>query len=143
MPINFKNIKYLKSGKSYYPSALLSVLHHLKVEVPYDMILARHRNERICVSGHLNKLKKGDVIVYDRGYFSFALLLEHISKEVHAVFRLSINAFTGVNQFIIGKEKDKIIEKKINGQLIKIRLVKYSINGKYVLATTLLILVIQ
>ncbi|WP_221902023.1 transposase [Bathymodiolus platifrons methanotrophic gill symbiont] len=58
-----------------------------------DFDLVNHGNERQCALAHLKTLTTGDVVVYDRGYFSYAMLYYHMQMGVHPVFRLQKNTF--------------------------------------------------
>ena len=63
------------SKEAYYPQGLLSSLYQLKSKVAYDFDLVNHGNERQCALAHLKTLTTNDVVVYDRGYFSYAMLI--------------------------------------------------------------------
>lgn len=139
LPLSFKKIKYKAKGLSFYPYGTLSVLYQLKCEIPYDLILARHGDERLLASHHLNRLKQEDVVVYDRGYFSFKGLAQHLDSHIHAVFRLSKKAFKQASEFYTNSERDKIVTIMFKDKPYSIRLVKYTIGSKkYILGTTLL-----
>ena len=71
------------SKDAYYPQGLLSCLYQLKSKIPYDFDLVNHGNERQCALTHLKALTTDDVVVYDRGYFSYAMLYYHAQKGVH------------------------------------------------------------
>ena len=47
-------------------------------------------NERKCVIGHLKALEPNDLVIFDRGYFSYLLLHEFVQSGVHAIFRLQV-----------------------------------------------------
>ena len=148
-----KNGYALPSDNSYYPQGLLSCLYHLKTQIPVDFELVNHGNERLCAEKHLKALKKGDVVVYDRGYFSYIMLHQHIKSEIHAIFRLQENSFTVINQFFLSQDKDILTTiypssttkrdilkayPKLDLIPIKFRLIKYEINENiYCLGTTL------
>lgn len=89
LPRQMLDNQYKLPGKqSYYPQGLLSCLYQLKTKIPYDFDLVPHGNERSCALAHLKTLNSDDVMVYDRGYFSYAMLYYHIQSGVHPVFRL-------------------------------------------------------
>ena len=50
---------------------------------------------------HLAALAPGDVIVYDRGYYSFQLLHAHCERRLHAVFRLQRDANALFREFML------------------------------------------
>ena len=62
------------SDRSHYPQGLLSTLFQLRARLPCDLDLSCHENERRAARDHLRALRPGDVVVCDRGYYSFALL---------------------------------------------------------------------
>lgn len=138
----------------HYPQGLLSCLYQLKSRVPYDFDLVNHGNERQCALAHLKTLNKNDVVVYDRGYFSYTMLYYHIQSGVHPIFRLQKNINKAIDDFrnsdsvdqVIqlspSKETQRNIRKKhpsITFTSLSIRLVKYSIIGEtYCIGTTLM-----
>ncbi len=132
----------------------LSCCYQLKSNVPYDFDLVSHCNERQCADQHLKMLKNNDVCAYDRGYYSYASLNLHYLAGVHPVYRLKRRAGKDIDAFIHSNETDKIItlmpdkerQRSIREDYpdiqfipLKMRLIKYKINGTfYFLGTTLL-----
>ncbi|MCD6294415.1 MAG: IS4 family transposase [Deltaproteobacteria bacterium] len=149
-----KNGYPLPSYKANYPQGLVSCLYNLKTWLPVDFDLVAHANERSCALKHLQALEKGDIVVYDRGYFSYMLLYRHQKIGIHAVFRLKKSNFSVINDFfespetdiitkveLVGKSRRKILAEypDFNFIPLPIRLIKYTINGNpYCLGTTLL-----
>ena len=143
----------LPTKQSYYPQGLLSCLYQLKTKIPYDFDLVPHGNERNCALAHLKKLNSDDVIVYDRGYFSYAMLYYHIQSGIHPVFRLRRKLMKEIDAFINGTQTDTIITltpskrtlrnihkryPDIQSIPLRIRLLRYTLNGaQYYLGTTL------
>ncbi len=141
-------------ANSYYPQGLLSCCYQLKSKIPYDFNLVSHGNERTCALGHLQTLQPNDVCVYDRGYFSYAALSQHIQAGVHPIFRMKKNAGKAIDAFINSDETDAIItlmpskarQREIKKEFpdmdfvpLKIRLVKYVIaNTSDCIGTTLI-----
>ena len=139
---------------SHYPQGLLSCCYQLKTKIPYDFELVSHGNERQCALAHLQALQSGDVCVYDRGYFSYALLSQHIQAGVHPVFRMKKLSGKEIDAFLDSDKTDKIItlmpgkarQKEILKSYpqmvfvpLKIRLIKYVIDGTcYCIGTTLM-----
>jgi len=137
-----------------YPQGLISSLYQLKSQIPYDFDLVSHGNERTLAINHLKALKQDDVVVYDRGYFSYAMLYHHNESKIHAVFRLQKNASKVINDFMLSDKTDLIVTilppkssikeiKLKNPEIefipIKLRLVKYTYSGTtYTLGTSLL-----
>lgn len=155
LPRSLSEEGYKTPASGNYPQGLVSTLYHLKAKIPYDYDLAKHGNERLIAIQHLNPLSQNDVVVYDRGYFSYPMLYRHIEKGVFAVFRLPKSGFHQIRAFIEGDEADVIIDlepkrsrtrNKLAKQLgvdsvkpLRLRLLKYQHdNTTYYLGTTLL-----
>ena len=110
----------------------------MRAKVPVDFDLLRHDDERLAARAHLDALSPNDVVVYDRGYFSQALVREHLARGVHAVFRLQVNANAAVRAFVRSTDTERVVQTGA-GERATLRLVKYEVAGSsYVLGTTLL-----
>ena len=75
-------------------------------------LLKTHRIRRLDAAGvlaHLRALASGDVVVYDRGYYSFQLLHAHAERRLQAVFRLQRNASALFGDFILGDRTDHTV----------------------------------
>jgi len=144
----------LPSEKANYPQGLLSCLYQVKSQMPFDFDLVSHADERICAQHHLHALEEDDVVVYDRGYFSYVMLHQHFDMKIHAVFRLQKNSYSVIRDFFYSRNTDiiatinpssnirqKIMLKHPNLEIIPIqmRLIKYQIgDNTYCLGTTLI-----
>ena len=142
------------SDNAHYPQGLLSCLYQLKSKIPYDFDLVNHAHERQCALAHLKTLDTNDVVVYDRGYFSYALLYYHRHSGVHPIFRLQKNTYKEINAFWNSQHTDQImtllpskdtqrdIRKEypdIHFTALTMRVVKYTLEGNtYCIGTTLL-----
>jgi hypothetical protein len=155
LPRGLLNFGYkLLSDSSSYPQGLLSCLYQVKSQIPFDFNLVSHLNERICAEQHLQLLDKDDIVVYDRGYYSYLMLHRHYEQKIHPVFRLQKNNATAIDEFYSSPETDAIVSiapssttrKEILAEYpnlkvvpIPMRLVKYQIGGEIIcLGTTLL-----
>lgn len=143
----------LPTDIAHYPQGLLSCLYQLESQLPFDFDLVSHGNERLCALRHLEILEKDDVVVYDRGYFSYPLLYRHHQSGIHAVFRLQESMPTVIQDFFASSLTDTDVllypspphQRDIRRQLpdveivpVKMRLLKYEIAGAtYYLGTTL------
>ena len=94
------------------PQGLLSCCYNIQSKMPFDFSLDTHGNERESAAQHLKKLGNSDVVVYDRGYFSFPLLQKHWESGVEAIFRLGSSTFPEIQAFMmnLGGPSDLIIE---------------------------------
>lgn len=156
-PRELLNYGYKAPNKyQYYPKGLMSTLYHLGSGLIYDGILSSDKNERTCLISHMDALKNGDVLVLDRGYFSYLVLTKALENNLHLVCRMqqSGNMNIEIKKFLDSKALDKIItyqataaakhvskQQGYNIELkpLKLRLIKYFINDKiYICATTLL-----
>ena len=133
------------SDNAYYPQGLLSCLYRLRSRIPVDFDLVAHADERKAALSHLDALADNEVVVYDRGYFSRALLCAHIARGLHPVFRLQANANGAAAAFVKSDDADRVVEistgagREGGRGKTPLRLVKYEIAGSaYVLGTTLL-----
>lgn len=135
------------------PQGTLSCLFDIKTQMPFDFELVSHADERMCAKNHLRALKTNDVVVYDRGYFSYLMLRNHYDTGIHAIFRLQSTSNSEVIKFIAGSNHDTLVtiypSKRVRQDIIKVhpdfdfipltmRLMKYEIgNTLYCLGTTL------
>lgn len=95
----------------HYPCGMVSSLYNLPEQLVYDFELVPHNDERRCVPGHLAKLERGDLVIFDRGYFSYLMLHQVMVSGQHAVFRLqhgTVNPL--VTEFLVSDQEDTIIE---------------------------------
>lgn len=149
-----KNYKIRNQGQ-YYPQGLMSTLYHLNEGLIYDCILTAEKNERHCLIDQMNTLAIGDVLVLDRGYFSYLLLYQAMEKGVHLICGLQSGTVNkAIEAFWKSDCQDAVIDyypsvavkseiKKqgydLNYKKISLRLIKYQIDDEiYVCATTLL-----
>jgi hypothetical protein len=136
---------------AHYPQGLLSCLYQLQSRLPFDFDLASHGNERLSAIRHLQTLENGDVVVYDRGYFSYLLLYRHYERGLHAIFRLQENSSNAIQAFFANPDQTDIEITlpatpaarsqcpDLNLPPLQLRLLKYEIAGSvFCLGTTLL-----
>jgi hypothetical protein len=83
---------------------LVSCLYHLPSHLPYDFDLSPNANERLMALAHLAVLKPNDVVVYDRGYFSYEMLYRHVEQGIETVFRLATNSYPVIDAFFQSQE---------------------------------------
>jgi len=133
---------------AHYPQGLVSCLYQLKSQLPFDFDLVSHGDERRCALGHLDTLEHNDIVVYDRGYFSYRLLHRHCETGIHAIFRLHEGSAGVIPGFMAGSRAETVVRidpsPKARAELqeptaLKLRLLKYEIGGRvFCLGTTLL-----
>jgi hypothetical protein len=139
----------------HYPQGLLSCLYQLQSGLPFDFDLTPGSDERQSAIRHLETLQAGDVVVYDRGYFSYLMLYRHYERGLHAIFRLRDNSGSAIDAFFANPEQTDIEISLpastvalaqlrshcpgLNPPELKLRLLKYQIAGTvFCLGTTLL-----
>ena len=140
--------------KAHYPQGLLSMLYRLQSKIPTDFELFAHANERAAAAAHLGCLRENDVVVYNRGYYSFAMLLEQKNRGIHPLFRIKRNANAEFAAFEASGRTDAVLQihptetavRELRGKCpgcdrfepAVVRLVKSAANSAdYLLATTL------
>ncbi len=144
----------IRNKGAHYPQGLVSCLYRLDDRVPVDFSLSAHVCERTAAMGHLHALEAGDVVVFDRGYFSFELLHAILPTGAHPVFRLQGNSADAFKAFIDGNSDETVVaaapgphtRRKLTGRWpderfdpVNMRLVRFTTNsGTCHLATTLL-----
>ena len=143
----------LPSDTVHYPQGLVSCLYHLHSHLPWDFDLVAHGNERRCATQHLTVLEPNDVVVYDRGYFSYRLLHQHAQTGIHAIFRLQDSGFKEIREFFASPDTDTTVTLSPSARTqrdirtasptldiipLRLRLMKYEMAGtRYCLGTTL------
>jgi len=142
--------------EQYYPQGVMSTVYHLGSGLIYDCLLIKSGvSERHAVIKQMDMLSPGDVLVLDRGYFSYLVLYQAMEKNIHLVCRLQFGTMNKeIKSFCDSNLTDTIIDyfpseavksaiKKqgfhLNYRKIKLRLIKYQINNEmYVCGTTLI-----
>ena len=133
------------SDGAHYPQGMVSVLYRLRDRIPVDFDLFDHENEREAALTHLDHAAEGDVIVYDRGYWSFAMALAHQDRGLDFVFRLKKAASPVFDDFTASGETERTVtldaprdETALRGRSLRVRLVKYVAGDtEFRLATSL------
>ena len=141
------------SDNAHYPQGTVSCLYELKSKIPVDFDLSKQGDERTMALSHLDSLSETDVVVYDRGYYSYDMLQEHIKHRIHPIVRLNKPACRVVEAFANSDNIDVVVQiipyqlkhtslpahdQKPDYQALALRLVKYDAGGtSYILGTTL------
>ncbi len=97
------------NGGAHHPQGLVSCLYRTGDGVPITFSLSSHGCERTAARGHFDHLRKGDVVIMDRGYFSFDLLYDLHWRGVHPVFRLQVNSGTVFEEFMNGDQAETVV----------------------------------
>jgi len=131
--------KLTKNGT--YVNALVGGLYDINNQLIIDLNMSNKKNERDIFFNQCSYLSAGDVVVFDRNYYSERLLYDLNKMNIYPIFRMKKNNIY-YKDLLETNNNEKIYEictKKTNNIPIKIRLIKYVINKKiYVLLTTIL-----
>ncbi len=146
LPRELAQYGYRVSDGAHYPQGMVSTLYRLNDRIPIDFDLFDHENERAAALVHLDHAAEGDVIVYDRGYYSFAMALAHQERKLNFVFRIQKGANPVFDAFIASGEDDRTItldaprdETALRSKTLRVRLVRYRYaDTEYYIATSLL-----
>ena len=131
---------------AHYPQGMVSVLYRLRDRIPVDLHPFAHGNERTAALTHLDRAAEGDVIVYDRGYYSFAVALAHLERGTDFVFRVKEGANPTFDAFGASGETERTVTLDAprdgtapRGRTLRVRLVRYTAGDtEFRLATSLL-----
>ena len=130
---------------AHYPQGMVSALYRLRDRIPVDLHLSAHGNGREAALTHLDRAAEGDVIVYDRGYCSFAMALAHRERGLDFVFRVKEGANPTFDAFGASGETERTVtldaprdEPSLRGRTLRVRLIRYVAGDtEYCLATSL------
>ena len=143
----------LPNKGTHYPQGLVSCLYRLGDGVPIAFSLSSKHCERTAAKGHFKALRTNDIVILDRGYFSFEFLYDLHRRGVHPLFRLKRDSGVVFADFFNSDQSETIIsatpQLRTRQRMIKqghqkqfdpinIRLVRRTNSTEdYVLATTL------
>ena len=97
------------NADAQYPQGLVSGLYEIRSRLPFDFDLVSHADARRCARKHLDALEANDVVVYDRGYYSYALLHHHSHTGIHAIFRLQDTSHSVIQDFSASPDADRVV----------------------------------
>jgi len=133
--------------------AKASVLYDVLNGITLDAVLENlNMGERELALKHAYQWKKGDLIIYDRGYPSYDFIYEHVKQKVDCLIRVKLTHNAMVMAFVAGGKKSIVTEirahknqsfgdKEYNrNSVLKVRLLRIELPGGEVevLMTTLL-----
>lgn len=130
--------------------ATCSLLYDVLNSVTIDAQLGPYNeSERKLFDRQLDKINKGDLILADRGYAGYDLFLKLMARGADFCFRLPENLWNEAKDLKNSKDKERIIEVKLNEKIsdanngiksLQLRLIKIKLkNGETeILATSLL-----
>lgn len=122
------------SKNKNYSTALVSTLFDIDREIPINYLLSVDDSERVSLKKQFKYLKRGDIIIMDRGYYSKQLLYQLNNLYVKVIFRLKKN-MTQIKKL---KNNDTTYLIEYLDSKINFRIIKYIINKKnYYIGTTI------
>lgn len=91
--------------------AKASVLYDVLNRIALDAILDNlSKGERELALRHQHQWRKGDLIIYDRGYPSYDFLYEHVKGEADCLIRVTVNSSAIVTAFLEGGKKSLVTD---------------------------------
>lgn len=155
LPSALRKNGFYTPPNGYYPQGLLTGVFRLSDRMITDLNFSSNLNERESAKAFLAQYSSQDVMIYDRGYFSYVFALEHLRCRVGAVFRISrgdhIKEIKDAwnrkeNDFVISLSPGKLTRAKAlrdfyreEMEFLRIRVIKYLIEDEeYMLLTTIL-----
>ena len=134
VPPKFNKFNYVpRNDKSHKNLAMISCIYDTVNNVPFNIYLSNHFNERKAFLSQLKFFKQKSIFIFDRGYFPQELIC-NISLNKHSyLFRLKNDANKQINNiYKNSKIKDTIIT--INTE--RVRIFKYTVNNIIYLCAT-------
>lgn len=114
-----------KGATGCYSDARCSVAYDLLNQIVIDAQLDTHKiDERTLAIRHLDVLEANDLLLFDRGYPSFAFFTELTRRNLEFVCRTPQNQFVETREFTQSNLQSQVIE--LAGQ--KLRLVKVELD---------------
>ena len=105
---NYPGLHGERSGEHAY--ALASVLYDVLNRVAIDAVLEpAHSYEVELAKGHLKHTESNDLVIYDRGYCSFRMLVLASQAEGDFLIRAHHNSFKVANAMLKGEGPDDIV----------------------------------
>lgn len=117
-----------------YVNGLLTTIYDVQSKIPIATEITESSDERKAFINLIHYVKPGDIVIFDRGYFSSELLDCCRDKKIDAIFRLK-KSFKFVKELVKSKNDQGLFNYKDR----VIRIISYKINDQeYYLGTTLL-----
>jgi len=89
---SFEKYNYSYASKNNtYSQGIISCLYDIENKIPINYFLLKNRNEREGFRNQIKYLKSGDIVIFDRGYYSYDLIEKLELIGVNYIFRLKSN----------------------------------------------------
>ncbi len=97
--------------KSFRPAVRISQLYDVKNKITIDLEMDSHATgERNMALKHLKYAKKGDVIVYDRGYPAVWFFKYHLANEIDFCSRATLDSSNKIKEFVASGSVSEVSE---------------------------------
>ena len=122
---------YVENQTVKLARALASGIYDIENDMMITSIITRYNNsERDIAIELIEKLKllglKNDLILFDRGYPSAGFILYLENSRINYLMRVSSQFLKAVNG---AKKTDQIVEVKIDGKIIRIRVLRFMLDS--------------
>ncbi len=85
---NVFNDGYKLTKNKTYVNALISGLYDVSNNVIVDLFINNSNSERKLYANQYDLFKKNDIVIHDRGYFSYIILHNLFKLNVYSIFRM-------------------------------------------------------
>ena len=132
--LNRDGLKFHSINHTNYTNSIISGLYDINKKIIINYNHSINKNEREAFIEQFKYIRKGDTLIFDRGYYSEELVNLLIKKNVDYIFRVK-NNLSYVKYLTENKLNEYIYT--VNNKLHK--LVNYNINSeKYYIITSLI-----
>ena len=66
-------------------------MYDVNTHIVHDFAITKSFSERDRELEHIEKLEENDILIMDRGYFSYLLLRKIVDQKAHGLFRIQGN----------------------------------------------------
>jgi len=120
---SFEKYNYSYASKNNtYSQKIISCLYDIENKIPINYFLLKNRNEREGFRNQIKYLKSGDIVIFDRGYYSYDLIEKLELIGVNYIFRLKSNKkevqYMNLNNII----DYSFLNKNINNRIVHYRI---------------------
>jgi hypothetical protein len=118
--------KFSLSKSKKFKKGLLSSIIDIDREIVINCSIFNHENERKALEEQLKYIRKGDVLIFDRGYYSKELLELLLKKGIGFIFRMIEK-----NNYckLLSTTNDLTTEIKIKKTKYPLRIIKYTLES--------------
>jgi len=132
--LNKDGLKFHSTNHTNYTNSIISGLYDINKKIIINYNHSINKNERESFIEQLKYTRKGDILIFDRGYYSEKLIDLLNKNNIDYIFRIKKN-IDHVKYLIENKLNEYVY--KINNKLYK--LVNYNINSEeYYIITSLI-----